>query len=220
MKKFYWFTTDFKRSMIEVTPNISYHDIEPYMSPECKIKLPDDVVFKVAKGEKAYDSARHYQGIQKFYSQKFIDILSEFYDVSNVCYPLNIQDFDFLYYTFFNIKSVKCMNYDYYSSVGEVEPCMFVQENNICDNLFCFEDSYMVIISEEAKAALEKAKITNICFYEVYGCTLAEKDEWEKDHKDIPKITELITYDDILAWKEKYKDRLQKWINPEIYFSK
>jgi hypothetical protein len=218
MKKFYWFTTDFKRSMIEVTPNISYHDIEPYMSPECKIKLPDDVVFKVAKGKKAYDSARHYQGIQKFYSQKFIDILSEFYDVSKKCYPLKIIDFDASYHLFYNLTGIECFNDGYHNCNFGDEPCMFVLEDEFND-IFCFDGSYMVIISEEAKIALEKAKVTNICFYEVYGCTLAEKEEWLKDHKGLPMLIHL-DYDEIIAWKEKYKDRLLKWNNPEIYFSK
>jgi hypothetical protein len=215
MIKFFTFSTDFKRSMIEVKPNISYREIEPYISPEAKKKMPSNVKFKIAKGKKLYDSIRHFESIGEFYSQKFINILSEFYDLSKNCYTLNIEEMSEKYFNFYNLESAEFINRDYSISAIASEPWMFLLPSSL-QNIFCLKDSYIVVISEEAKIALEKAKITNIRFKEVYGCTLSEKEEWEIDHRGMPlPLSEREVYD---AWKEKYKEKYIKWDNPEIYF--
>jgi hypothetical protein len=201
-----------KRSMIELLPNIPYSDIEPYLDPDYKIKLPDNVKFKIAKGKKTYDGIRYFESVGEFYSQKFIDILSEFYDMSEKCYPLNIEGLSEKYYNFYNLETADLLNGDYCIARGS-EPWMFLLPDSL-DDIICLKDTFIVVISEEAKKALEKAKITNVEFIAVYGCTLEEKEEWEKDHEGMPlPLSETEAYD---AWKEKYKEKYIKWDNPDI----
>ena len=52
MITFYDFTHRFKRSMLEITSDTDYKTIKKYLDPLQKEKLPDNVKFKVAVGEK------------------------------------------------------------------------------------------------------------------------------------------------------------------------
>ena len=91
MITYYKIFNRFKRSMLEITSETDYKILRKYLDPLRKEKLPDDIKFKVAVGKKNYDIIRLYECGEEFYSQRIIDVLSQFVDMSNKCYPIKIE---------------------------------------------------------------------------------------------------------------------------------
>lgn len=74
MNLVYNFHNAFKRSMLEITSDTSYDFLCEYLSPSNKEKFPQNLVFKIAAGNKKYDIIRRFQSGELFFSQKFIDV--------------------------------------------------------------------------------------------------------------------------------------------------
>lgn len=55
MFSYYSFNHRFKRSMLEITSKTSYDILWKYLDPLQKEKLPENIVFTIASGKKAYD---------------------------------------------------------------------------------------------------------------------------------------------------------------------
>lgn len=77
--------------MLEISSETSYEILDKYLDSTQTERLPDDVCFKVVAGKKKYDIIRYYGFVWAFYSQKFIEVLSQFVDMSDKCYPIRIE---------------------------------------------------------------------------------------------------------------------------------
>ena len=182
MISFYFLTHRFKRSMLEITSETSYDVLWKYLLPYKTKPLPADVTFTVAAGKKEYDIIRLYESGEEFFSQKIIDVLSQFVDMSDKCYPIRIEGVEKQYYVIYNLKKYKFLNLE--ENVFEDEPgCIGVQDESL--PIFSLEGTKCIIVSEDIKDALLKNKITNIKLTECFGCTL---EEYKKNKKSLMKL--------------------------------
>lgn len=172
MISFYYFSHRFKRSMLEITSETSYDILDKCLDPTQTEKLPDDVCFKVAIGKKDYDIIRYYGVGWKFCSQKIIDVLSLFIDMSDKCYPIKIEGVEQQYYVIYNLKTYPFWNREETITMRD-DPYFFgIQDASI--PIFGIEDTGFVIVSEKVKDALLKSKISNIDLNETFGCSIEE----------------------------------------------
>ena len=172
MVTFYSFNHRFKRSMLEITPSIFFDLDWNQVDPLQKVKYLADVPFKIAAGKKKYDIIRVYENIGVFYSQKVIDVLEEFVDMSDKCYPIEIESVEEKYYVIYNLPSFSLLNGNV--NVFIDEPCFFDFPSQESIPIFGIENTLFVIISEDVKNALLKHKVSNIELIECFGCTLDE----------------------------------------------
>ena len=171
MITFYDFTHRFKRSMLEITSDTDYKTIKKYLDPLQKEKLPDNVKFKVAVGKKNYDIIRLYECGEEFYSQRVINVLSQFVDMTNKCYPIKIEGIQDQYYRIYNLKAYPFLNRKDHMSIDD--PC-FWDVDDASLQLFGIKGTSFVIVSEDIKNALLNNKMSNIYLTESFGCTKEE----------------------------------------------
>lgn len=165
-------THRFKRSMLEITSETSYDILDKYLGPAQTEKLPDDVHFKVVAGKKNYDIIRYYGFAWEFYSQKFIEVLSQFVDMSDKCYPIKIDGIEEQYYVIYNLKTFPFWNKDDVVSMYD-DPC-YLGINDKSISISGIDNTAFIIVSEEIKDALLKSKISNIELLETFGCSIEE----------------------------------------------
>ncbi len=91
METVFNFHNAFKRSQLEISSDASYDLLLEYLVPYKKERLPENVTFKVAAGKKNYDIIRLFESGEYFFSQKFINVLSQFMDMSDKCYPIKVE---------------------------------------------------------------------------------------------------------------------------------
>lgn len=174
MISFFNLSHRFKRGMIEIISDTSDDILDKYLDPTQTEKLPENVKFKVAAGKKEYDIIRHHQDWQPFYSQRFIDVLSLFVDMSDKCYPINVDGVATQYYVIYNLETFPFWNSEETETESMLDvPFIFgVQDKSI--PIFGIDDTGLVIVSENVKDALLKNKISNINLTETFGCSLEE----------------------------------------------
>ena len=161
-----------KRGMLEIASATPDDILDKYLDPTQTEKLPEDVCFKVAAGKKEYDLIGYYQNWQVFYSQKIIDVLSQFVDMSDKCYPVKIEGVEKQYYVIYNLKTYPFWNKDDVVSMYD-DPCYFgIHDKSI--PIFGIDNTAFIIVSEEIKDALLKSKISNIELLETFGCSIEE----------------------------------------------
>ena len=173
----------FKRSQIEITSDTPYGLLRDYLKPYQKEKLPESITFKVAAGKKNYDLIRLFQSGQYFFSQKFIDVLSQFMDMSDKCYPIKVEGTEEQYYVIHNLEKFSYLNFQKSSLTFDKEPC-FYREKEITPPIFTTPKSlYHFVVTEELKNALIKYKISNVEFDEAFLCTREEYKEWQDSRR-------------------------------------
>jgi len=156
----------------------SYEILDKYLDPTQTERLPDDVVFKVVAGKKEYDIIRYYEVGWAFYSQKIIEVLSQFADMSDKCYPIKNEGVEKQYYVIYNLKTYPFWNKDDVVSMFD-DPFYFgIHDKSI--PFFVIDDTACIIVSEEIKDALLKSKISNIELLEIFGCSFEEFEEIKK----------------------------------------
>ena len=171
----------FKRRQLEIISNIPYKLLWEFLKPYKKEKLPESVVFKIAAGKKNYDVIRLFESGEYFFSQKFIDVLSQFMDMSDKCYPIKVEGAEEQYYVIYNLDKYPYLN-EKRASFDE-EPSFYCGKE-ISMPLFAITNTlYCYVVTEELKNALIKNKITNIYFEESYLCTKEEYKNWRKSQK-------------------------------------
>lgn len=183
MKTVFNFHNDMKRSQLEITSDVPSEYIWDYLVPYNNEKLPESVTFKVAAGKKNYDLIRLFQCGEYFFSQKFIDVFSQFMDMSNKCYPINVKGAEVQYYVIYNLKKYPFLNEK--TASFEKEPSFYCGKE-ITMPLFGINNTRRFVVTEEIKKALIKNKISNIWFEESYLCTKKEYKDW-KDSQRIAK---------------------------------
>ncbi len=179
MISFYYLTHRFKRSLLEITsesPVVYYWDPDPLS----KERLPNEIVFKIAIGKKAYDIIRRYEDRGQFFSQKNIDILSQFVDMSDKCYPIKIEGIEEQYYIIYNLEAYPYWNREEVTFM--YDPCYFGMQDPSTP-IFGIEGTLFIMVSEEVKDALLKNKVSNIELIESFGCSLEEYKEVRNKQK-------------------------------------
>ena len=165
-------THRFKRGMLEISSEISYSELRDYLRPLQNKIFPDNVLFKIAFGKKRYDIIRLFQGGgEGFYSQKIVDILSQFVDMSDKCFPINIEGIEEKYYVINNLRAYPFWNRKEHTFMDD--PYYFgIHDNNI--SIAGIEGTSVILVSEEIRNALVKNKISNISLIEAFGCSFEE----------------------------------------------
>ncbi|MBO4810002.1 MAG: hypothetical protein J5552_00385 [Prevotella sp.] len=163
--------------MVEITSETDYGMLRHYLDPLQNERLPDDVKFEIASGNRCYDIIRLYERGEEFYSKKIIEVLSQFVDMTEKCYPIIIDGVEEQYYVVNNLEACPFLNRN--ESISIDDPC-FLEVQDTPLHIFGVENTSFVIVSEEIKNALLKKKISNILLTESFGCT---KDEYNKIKK-------------------------------------
>ena len=175
----FYLTHRFKRSMLEITSETSSDILWDCLRPLHNKNLPENITFKVVAGKKKYDIIGRYGYADFFYSQKFIDILSQFADMSNMCYPIKIDGIEEQYYVINNLKAYPFWNRKEHMFMDD--PYFFgVPDENI--HIAGIEDTSIILLSEEVKNALLKNKISNISLLETFGCSFEEYERVKKSN--------------------------------------
>ena len=147
MKTFYRLAHRFKSSLLEITTDNVFDLSDEYMCLNTQKKVLEDITFRVATGKKSYDIIRFFEYVGHFYSQRIIDVLSQFIDMSDKCYPLNIKENNFL------------------------EEPTFIDTQKMSAPIFCIKNTGWLFVTEEVKDALFDNKITNISLEECFSCS-------------------------------------------------
>ncbi len=176
MKTFYLLNHRCKSSLLEITANNKF-DPEEYTIVNTKMTLPNNITFSVVSGKKSYDIIRIYQAVGKFFSKRIIDVFSQFIDMSDKCYPINIKDVDMKYYAIFNLSEVPYLNR---KENNFLEEPFFIDARNMNAPIFSIKDSRLIFVTEEVKDALFDNKITNISLEECFSCS---RDGYERIKK-------------------------------------
>ena len=171
------FYNAFKRSQLELLSDAPYDLLYDYLEPYKKEKLPDNTTFKVATGKKNYDLIRLFQSGEFFFSQKFIDVLSQYMDMSDKCYPIKVEGAEEQYYVIYNLDHYPFLNANRASF--DEEPSFYCGKV-ITTPLFGITNTRCFVVTEELKNALIKNKISNIYFEESFLCTKEEYKNWRK----------------------------------------
>lgn len=181
MKRFYYFIQNRRNSVIELRSNTPFAILDDCLHPSSDVKIPDDSTFKVVKGKKWTDAIILFESGITFYSQRLVDLLQHYTDITNQCYPIRIVDSEERYYTFYNMITYTRINP---RSVFEDEPPYFLLPPfGEVSPFFTVGVSSLEICTEEVKKAMEKAKLTNIRFVPVYGLTEEEFQLWKQKHE-------------------------------------
>ncbi|MBO4810001.1 MAG: hypothetical protein J5552_00380 [Prevotella sp.] len=170
----------FKRSQLEISSEASYHLLTNYLLPYKKEKLPVNVTFEVATGKKAYDIIRLFQSGEFFFSQKFIDVLSSFIDMSEKCYPIMIDGLEKQYYVIYNLEKLPYLNKE--KAMFDEEPSFYCGKE-ITAPLFGVDDTRCFVVTEEIKNAIMQNNISNVYFEESFLCTEKEYEVWHNSQK-------------------------------------
>ena len=174
------FHNAFKRSQLEIISNIPNKLIWDYLVPYKKERLPENITFKIAAGKKNYDLIRLFQSGEFFFSQKFMEVFSQFMDMSDKCYPIKVEGAEQQYYVMYNLDNYSFLNKE--KAMFDKEPYFYCGKE-ITAPLFGINDTRCFVVTEELKNALIKNKISNIDFTESFLCTREEYKEWKKAQK-------------------------------------
>ena len=181
MKTYYQVRTkSFYSGAFELKPNKPYVEVEDFLCPDNNKRFPEDVVFTVKKGKRAFDLIFYYECVNhEFYSEKFIRLVSEFIDMSDKCQALKIDNYDGEYYVLKNLPSVNRFKRCRSQYFRNDEPEIIYEEREI-PPIFLLEHTYIVVVNEEVKNAIEKAKLKNIIFEKCFQFSKEEYDAYNK----------------------------------------
>ena len=177
MKTFYRLAHRFKSSLLEITTDNVFDLSDEYMCLNTQKKVLENITFRVATGKKSYDIIRFFEYVGHFYSQRIIDVLSQFIDMSDKCYPLNIKDVDMQYYVLYNLSYVPYINS---KENNFLEEPTFIDTQKMSAPIFCIKNTGWLFVTEEVKDALFDNKITNISLEECFSCS---RDGYERIKK-------------------------------------
>ena len=168
MKTFYRLAHRFKSSLLEITTDNVFDLSDEYMCLNTQKKVLEDITFRVATGKKSYDIIRFFEYVGHFYSQRIIDVLSQFIDMSDKCYPIKIKDVDMQYYVLYNLSYVPYINS---KENNFLEEQTFIDTQKMSAPIFCIKNTGWLFVTEEVKDALFDNKITNISLEECFSCS-------------------------------------------------
>lgn len=178
MIKFY--RLDFKTKTSTLEPLTDSDDINLMDGFSYSSEYPtvNSVQFKIKHGKKFTDVISYSDNIL-FFSQKFIDFLSNYIKVENCCYPINIEGAAEQYFCLYRLKSFSHFNkyeHDYYG-----EPILFEDEGLKLPLLFTITEHPMLIVNEEFALDIEMQDFKNVDLQgRVYSYSRYEVEGWQK----------------------------------------
>lgn len=175
MKTFYHFKKRLFSGAWEIKSDIPYDNLSEVPFDKNNLKQLD-LPFHIRHGKKQRDIISRYESIDiEFLSQNIYDFLSQYMDVSPYLYPIHINDVDDVYYFVHNLPEVKCINPQVeIPGTADFEiPCFLLKDD--LPPLFTMSRSRLKLITPEIKAAMIKAKLTNISFRPIYGVSSMEE---------------------------------------------
>ena len=184
MKTYYELSDRSFHDILEIEP-MPYTEMSDFMIRTTQKMLPNDICFVIKHGKRKTDMISHYSSSFDYYSQNFIDVLSKFMDMSDKCYPINIEGIDEKYYVIYNLKGYVLFNrnehfFNQDTRFIKSEPALFLNEEESTPPLFTFHDSLSLIVCEEIKQEIEKQKLTNIDFERTFSYSKPEYEAWKK----------------------------------------
>ena len=175
MKTYYHFGKKFY-GVWEIKSDMPYSYISEVPFDTANTELLN-LPFRICHGKKQRDIIYYHEGVSiEFLSQNIYDFLSQYGDVKPYLYPIHINDVDDVYYFVHNLPEVKCINpcVKIPGTICEFEiPCFLLKDD--LPSLFTMSISRLKIITPEMKAAMIKAKLTNIAFRPIYGVSSMEE---------------------------------------------
>lgn len=176
MQTFFYFRKKLYGGVWEIESDMPYRCISEVPFDKSNTELLN-LPFRICHGKKQRDLVYLYGDISiEFLSQNIYDLLSKYGDVSPYLYPIHINDVDDVYYFVHNLPDFKFINRNVYVPNTNYEteiPCFLLQED--LPPLFSLENTFFIIITPEMKAAMIKAKLTNINFKPVFGVSSMEE---------------------------------------------
>ena len=185
MKKFYIISNNFRNDVVQLKSNKLYSEIEPYLNQYSTEKLPNDVVFSIAKGKKWADLLYYHEAASIiFLSQKVIDVLSAIINMKDMCYPIKIDtENTSSYYVLYNKAAYEFINPNYMLDDFDEPPYIYIPDEEYeTPRLFTHVKGIFNIVDEEIMQALRKHKVTNIYFREIYSLDSNEYQELLYQH--------------------------------------
>ncbi len=144
------------RAVIEIctTDPRGYAFVKPFLLSTSKTKLPNDVSFRIARGKRWTDIIT-YSSLD-FYSQKVIDLLGTFMDMSDKCYPIHIEGTDQRYYVIYNLEEYPFLNQEYGRFLGNPP---YFELPDVHPPLFTLTNSNLMVCTRVLHDAINKGKI-------------------------------------------------------------
>ena len=177
MKTYYELSDRSFHDILEIEP-MPYTEMSDFMIRTTQKMLPNDICFVIKHGKRKTDMISHYSSSFDYYSQNFIDVLSKFMDMSDKCYPINIEGIDEKYYVIYNLKGYEFFNRKEHFFKGE--PTLFLNEGGSTPPLFTYYRALSLVVSEEIKQEIEKQKLKYIQFKRVFSYSKPEYEAWKK----------------------------------------
>lgn len=187
---------------LEIKPNRPFAEMDDLLYHCGNDRIADDVVFEIKHNSKAMDIIYYYECISKrFHSEKLIKILSEFMDMSDKCYQINIKGLDSKYYFINNLPIVSQFweahkTDDMFSSYRE--PFILYQDN--VPPIFNIQGTHIIAVDRDVKNALEEGKLTNVKLSEYEGIFRFSLEEYEAYQKYWKEIGQYIYRGELLSF--------------------
>lgn len=202
METYYNLGGRYSPGALEIKPNRPFAEMDDLLCCFGKERIADDVVFEIKHNSKAMDIIYYYECISKrFHSEKLIKILSEFMDMSDKCYQINIKGLDSKYYFINNLPIVSQFweahkTFDMFSSYRE--PFILYQDN--VPPIFIIQDTNIIAVNKDVKNALEEGKLTNVKLSEYEGIFRFSLEEYEAYQKYWKEIGQYIYRGELLSF--------------------
>lgn len=186
MKTYYDLREKSYHDILRIVPNEPCDKMYDFMTRTTQKMLPKNISFFIQQGKQKADLIFQYPDTCcKFFSQNLIDVLSKFMDMSDKCYPINIEGIDEKYYVIYNLKGYVLFNrnehfFNQDTRFIKREPALFLNEEESTPPLFTFSNSLSLIVCEEIKQEIEKQKLTNIDFERTFSYSKPEYEAWKK----------------------------------------
>ena len=179
MKTYYELSAKLNHNILKIEPNEPCEERYDFLTRTTQKMLPKSMRFFVKKGKQKADIISIYPDIScEFFSQNLIDVLSKFMDMSDKCYPINIEGIDEKYYVIYNLKGYEFFNRKEHFFKGE--PTLFLNEGGSTPPLFTYYRALSLVVSEEIKQEIEKQKLKYIQFKRVFSYSKPEYEAWKK----------------------------------------
>ena len=144
---YYLLDSKAKTGMLELQTKAEEVELLNNFTYEATTKLLKKIKFKIKPGKKSLDVISYFDKTKiLFLSQNFIDLLSKHIDVSEICYPVNIEGVDMQYYCLYNLKGYSHFNKRESEQCGE--PFLFYDDDENLPFVFTIKECPMIIVKD------------------------------------------------------------------------
>ena len=158
-----YFVVDTKtnNSTLEVFSDGADKELLNYITYDEDLVLPSNLKFRLKKGRRPTDVISY---IDKekilFFSQKFIDFLSKFTNMSHKCYPITVEGCDVKYFGLRNLRGF--YHFNQVEHTTQNEPILFYDKDNNVPAVFTLMGIPMLIVGEQIQGLSYGQGFTNV----------------------------------------------------------